>query len=37
MVEIEFPALSKQCLDRRIGDIEALRGEKLGQEIEMQS
>lgn len=27
MAEIEFSALSKQCLDRRIGDIEALRGE----------
>jgi len=33
MVEIEFPALSKQCLDHRIGDIKALRGEKLGQEV----
>ncbi|MHC1610257.1 MAG: hypothetical protein ACXQTW_01415, partial [Candidatus Methanospirareceae archaeon] len=27
MAEIEFSALSKQCLDRRIGDIEALRSE----------
>ena len=37
MIEIEFSALSKQCLDRRIGDIKALRGGKLGQEIRMQS
>ena len=27
MVEIEFSALSKQCLDRRIGNIETLRKE----------
>ena len=37
MIEIESSALSKQCLDRRIGDIKALRGGKLGQEIRMQS
>ena len=27
MAEIEFSALSKQCLDRRIGDIRALNNE----------
>lgn len=27
MAEIEFSALSKQCLDRRIGDIEILERE----------
>ena len=27
MVEIEFSALSRQCLDRRIGDIETLNKE----------
>lgn len=29
MAEIEFAALSKQCLDRRIPDVEALRREVL--------
>ena len=29
MAEIEFSALSKQCLDRRIGDIETLEKEVL--------
>ncbi len=29
MAEIEFAALSKQCLDRRIPDLETLRGEVL--------
>jgi hypothetical protein len=27
MAEIEFSALSTQCLDRRIGDVETLREE----------
>jgi hypothetical protein len=27
VIEMEFAALSKQCLDRRIGDIETLRSE----------
>lgn len=27
MAEIEFSAMSKQCLDRRIGDIETLKSE----------
>ena len=27
MAEIEFSALSTQCLDRRIGDVETLRNE----------
>ena len=27
MAEIEFAALSKQCLDRRIADVDTLRGE----------
>jgi hypothetical protein len=29
MAEIEFAALSKQCLDRRIPEVEALRREVL--------
>jgi hypothetical protein len=29
MAEIEFAALSKQCLDRRIPDLERLRREVL--------
>jgi hypothetical protein len=29
MAEIEFAALSKQCLDRRIPDLETLRREVL--------
>ena len=27
VIEIEFSALSKQCLDRRIGDIDTLKKE----------
>jgi hypothetical protein len=29
MAEIEFAALSKQCLDRRISEVEMLRSEVL--------
>ena len=36
MTEIEFSALSKQCLDRRTGDIEAHHNQGCRRELAVQ-